>query len=103
MLMCCMVHKILSHKEPRYLSEELLFREEVSQRSTHHGYLLNSRRKEMKIPVCVATKRFKWNLVMMLVRTVNYSQEPDTDDITPKVSHSNGPNAINAAIYYIEQ
>ncbi|KAG8260976.1 hypothetical protein J6590_084858 [Homalodisca vitripennis] len=49
MLTCCMVHKILSHKEPRYLSERLLFREEVSQRSTRHGYLLNFRRVRYEV------------------------------------------------------
>jgi hypothetical protein len=34
LLTCCMVHKALTLKEPQYLREKLLYREEVSQRST---------------------------------------------------------------------
>ena len=38
---CCMIHKVLSHSEPQYLSERLLYREEVSQRTTRHANLLH--------------------------------------------------------------
>jgi len=37
MLTCCMVHKTLMLKEPEYLHERLLSREEVALRSTRHG------------------------------------------------------------------
>jgi len=43
-LTCSLIHKVLSNQEPQYLSERLLFREEVSQRSTRHGYLLDFRK-----------------------------------------------------------
>ncbi|KAG8287591.1 hypothetical protein J6590_033161 [Homalodisca vitripennis] len=36
-----------------------------------------------------------------IVHIDNYPQEPDNDDITPEVSHSNGLKAIEAAITYI--
>ncbi|KAG8266070.1 hypothetical protein J6590_079800 [Homalodisca vitripennis] len=38
-----------------------------------------------------------------ILHIVNNPQESDTDDITPKVSHSDGLKAIDAAIAYIEQ
>ena len=37
LLTCCMIHKALTLKEPQYLSERLLYREEVSQRSTRQN------------------------------------------------------------------
>ncbi len=36
-LTCCMVHKILTLGDPQYLSEKLLYREEVTQRSTRQN------------------------------------------------------------------
>ncbi|KAG8256330.1 hypothetical protein J6590_070940 [Homalodisca vitripennis] len=55
----------------------------------------------MKISVWGAIKMFKISDAA-IVHIVNNPQEPDTDDITPKVSHSDGLKAIDSAIAYIE-
>ncbi|KAG8241485.1 hypothetical protein J6590_086190 [Homalodisca vitripennis] len=60
----------------------------------------------MKISVFGAMKMFKWNLVMMqlcTLSTIRKTEEPDTDDIIPKVFYSDGLMPIDAVIAYIEQ
>ncbi|KAG8246148.1 hypothetical protein J6590_090932 [Homalodisca vitripennis] len=55
----------------------------------------------MKISVWGAIKMFKLSDAA-IVHIVNNPQEPDRDDITPKVSHSDGLKAIDSAIAYIK-
>lgn len=48
-LTSCMTHKALTLGEPQYLCERLMYRDEVSQRSTRHNRLLHFRRVRLEV------------------------------------------------------
>ena len=49
MLTSCKTHKALTLGEPQYLCERLMYRDEVSQRSTRHNRLLHFRRVRLEV------------------------------------------------------
>lgn len=48
-LTCCMVHKVLKIREPRYLSEKLMYREEVAHRSTRQDFRLHFPKVKLEV------------------------------------------------------